>query len=641
MADSPFKLFEPYNSADKDIFFGRDAEIYALYNLLQQTRLILFYGASGTGKTSIINAGLPKVFKLTDWSRISVRRKDNINKSFRSELRRLLGQDEISSLSSAINDIYENRWIPIYLVFDQFEEIFTLGDHNERLDFFKDIQTLLTLSIPCKIILSMREEYIGHLYEYEQFVPLLFDKRFRVEPMKDETTRSVIMEMSESADIALENGQDTARNILMQVKEGTQAAHLPYLQIYLHYLYVQECKTGTSKKITFTENGILTVGRLGNVLRLFIESMLEKARVEFVAMGLPDDFASGLLDEFATDEGTKQSRKISELVASLDVDEGKMRKALIFFSDSNLLRPDEDDVSRYEPVHDVVAKQINELRSSESKEFKAFLRSFQSDYGRWVSEKMSETRFLTESDIAKANIYCARLEKIPDYESHWKSYVEASTRYNQEKLSKAQREAIEKEERNRELSAALDIARDEKNKANRSKLRANIISIATIFCCILAVTFYNRAESQKDIAVKEREKSDNLRKEAEKSKAIITAQRDTARRLEIKATEALEQKKNAIIALRISNTEKETANKRVIAALKETKTELTAKKRAMGQRDSIEVKKYISAAQRMHKIQKYEMEVAILKKGLGKLNNHPELLDSLKSLERQIQFLQP
>ena len=56
MAQSPFKLFEPYSSNDKNIFFGRDAEIYALYSLLQQTRLVLIYGASGTGKTSLIQA---------------------------------------------------------------------------------------------------------------------------------------------------------------------------------------------------------------------------------------------------------------------------------------------------------------------------------------------------------------------------------------------------------------------------------------------------------------------------------------------------------------------------------------------------------------------------------------------------------
>lgn len=634
MADSPFKLFEPYSSSDKDIFFGRDPEIFALYNLLQQTRLVLLYGASGTGKTSIINAGLPKVFKLTDWSRVSVRRRDNINQSFRQELKRLLGESEISSLAAAITDVYENRWIPVYIVFDQFEEIFTLGDHAERVEFFKDMQQLLVLPIPCKLILSIREEYIGHLYEYEQFVPLLFDKRFRVEPMKDETTRSVIMDMSSSAGVRLEDGAETARKILLQVKEGTQAAHLPYLQIYLHYLYAQECKTQAATEITFTEAGINAVGRLGNVLKTFIESMLEKARMEFVAMDLPDDFASRLLDEFATDEGTKQSRKVDELMVSLETGEQDIKKALTYFSNLSLLRADEDDVSRYEPVHDVVAKQISELRSLESREFKAFVRSLQSDYDRWVSENKPETRLLTETDIAKANVYCAKLEKVPQYESNWKDYQELSTKYHQEKLSNAQREALDKEEKNRELTEALATA-------ERARRRAYLVTAITLISCLVAWLSYKNAESQRAIAETEKRRSEKLTTIAEEKRKEATEQAERARVSEEQAQYALEEKLSALAALEESNRATKIQRNRATAALSKSEADLTRRKAAENQRDSIEVKKYISAANRMHNIQKYDLEMAILKKGLGKFRNSTELLDSLKSLEKQIQLLQP
>jgi len=634
MADSPFKLFEPYSSADKDIFFGRDPEIFALYNLLQQTRLVLFYGASGTGKTSIINAGLPKVFKLTDWSRVSVRRKDDINQSFRQELKRLLQVTEISSLATAITDVYENRWIPVYIVFDQFEEIFTLGDHEERVAFFKDIQQLLALPIPCKLILSIREEYIGHLYEYEQFVPLLFDKRFRVEPMKDDTTRSVIVDMSKSANVALEEGPETARKILLQVKEGTQAAHLPYLQIYLHYLYAQECKTQQSNGITFTEHGINAVGRLGNVLKTFIESMLEKAREEFVSMRLPDDFASRLLDEFATDEGTKQSRKVDELMVSLETGEQDIKKALTYFSNLSLLRADEDDVSRYEPVHDVVAKQISELRSVESREFKAFVRSLQSDYERWISENKSETRLLTETDIAKANVYCARLEKIPNYESHWKAYQETSNKYHQEKLSKAQKEAIDKEEQNQKLTEALA-------STERARTIAYIIAFVALLSSMMAWFFYKNAESQRDIAEKERTKSVESRKKAEESEHKAIALADSATKSEQRARLALQDKNTALTALAASNKDTRVQKNRAEAALTRSQAELGKRVAAEKQRDSIEVKKYISAANRMHNIQQYDLEMSILKKGLGRFPADPELLESLKSLEAQIKTVQP
>lgn len=508
MPQSPFKLLEPYGPGDKDIFFGRDAEIYALYNLLQQTRLVLVYGASGTGKTSLLHAGLPKVFKLTDWFRISVRRRDNINTSLRAELARYLAAEGLSKaassdvlpkaadLISAINDVYENRWIPVYLVFDQFEELFTLGNHAERVAFFTDLQHILNANLPCKVILSMREEYIGHLYEYEPLVPALFEKRFRVEPMKDETVRNVIGQMCGNYGIELESEKETPGQILEQVKEGKQAAHLPYLQIYLHYLY--EHAMGAIRRPKFTKAGIEAVGQLGNVLRRFIETKLADAQDYLRGEGAPDDFAQRLLDEFATDEGTKQSRKSAELAQNLQTDPGLVQKALIYFSDTaKLLRADEDDVERYEPVHDVVAKQIHELRSAEDKEFKAFTRQLHNDYERWHSENQSAGRLLAASDLAKVDIYRERLEKRDDYRQHWQTYIEES------------RKNIERQ-RQRERRRFLTVSGI-----------AVVAVIASVFAFILnnqaqiaqknAETERNNAEAARQVAVEsERKAVENL-----------------------------------------------------------------------------------------------------------------------------------
>ncbi|HRI61411.1 MAG TPA: ATP-binding protein [Saprospiraceae bacterium] len=442
MLQSPFKLLEPYGPGDKDIFFGRDAEIYALYSLLQQTRLVLVYGASGTGKTSLIQAGLPKVFKLTDWFRISVRRRDDLNKALRTELARALdSQEPVQDIVVAIQEVYESRWIPLYLVFDQFEELFTLGNHEERVAFFTDLQQILDTNLPCKIILSMREEYIGHLYEYEPLAPGLFEKRFRVEPMKDETVRNVIGQMSDNYGIELENEKETPAQILEQVKEGKQAAHLPYLQIYLHYLY--EHAMATLKRPKFTKAGTAAIGQLGNVLKRFIETKLADAQNYLRGEGAPDDLAQRLLDEFATDEGTKQSYKSADLARRLQTDPALVQKALLYFSDTaKLLRADEDDVERYEPVHDVVAKQIHELRSAEDKEFKAFARQVHNDYERWQAENQNTGRLMAESDLAKVDIYRERLEKRDEYRQLWKAYIEESRRYRERMRGRERRRLI-------------------------------------------------------------------------------------------------------------------------------------------------------------------------------------------------------
>jgi hypothetical protein len=437
MPASPFKLLEAYGPDEKDIFFGRDAEIHALYNLLQQTRLVLVYGASGTGKTSLIQAGLPKVFKATDWFRISVRRRDDINTSLREEIARALPEGSApADLLQSIRQLYERRWIPVYLVFDQFEELFTLGkEEQERTQFFQTLQTLLEANLPCKIILSMREEYIGHLYDYEPLVPALFEKRFRVEPMKDATVTSVVEQICDANGIQLEKEdpqpagvQTTASQIRDQVKEGKQAAYLPYLQIYLHYLY--EHAMATKGRPVFDSAGIEAVGKLGDVLKKFIESKTAEAQQHLQALGAQAGFAQRLLDEFATGEGTKQARRKAELAENVGADEALVAEALRYFSDTaKLLRADENDVERYEPVHDVVAKQIHELRSVEDKEYKAFLHQLDIAHERWVRDHYATDRLLPEIDLNRVEIYRERLEKKEEYREKWGKLVEESRKH--------------------------------------------------------------------------------------------------------------------------------------------------------------------------------------------------------------------
>ena len=54
MITSPFKLLDAYTAADQNAFWGRDEEIADLYGMVTKNRLILVYGQSGTGKTSLV-----------------------------------------------------------------------------------------------------------------------------------------------------------------------------------------------------------------------------------------------------------------------------------------------------------------------------------------------------------------------------------------------------------------------------------------------------------------------------------------------------------------------------------------------------------------------------------------------------------
>ena len=55
---SPYRGLTPYTEADAAYFFGRTREIAAVAANLEVSRLTIFYGPSGVGKTSVLRAGV-------------------------------------------------------------------------------------------------------------------------------------------------------------------------------------------------------------------------------------------------------------------------------------------------------------------------------------------------------------------------------------------------------------------------------------------------------------------------------------------------------------------------------------------------------------------------------------------------------
>ncbi len=203
---SPFKFLDSYEQKDVDIFFGRETETEALYDALSGVKHLLVYGPSGAGKTSLIECGLRNQFSDADWYALSIRRgKDMISSTF-ARINEALAEkvainpqtgrpkDDSIGFGQAIERLFNERFQPVYLLFDQFEEVLISGNEEEKKDFFMRLNKLIRYKVPCRVILIMREEFIGHLSEFEPLCPTIFQHRFRLEKM----TRSKVQNVIES-----------------------------------------------------------------------------------------------------------------------------------------------------------------------------------------------------------------------------------------------------------------------------------------------------------------------------------------------------------------------------------------------------------------------------------------------------------
>jgi tetratricopeptide (TPR) repeat protein len=363
---SPFKFLDAYTIADKRIFFGRDAEVAALYALYFQTRLILVYGQSGTGKTSIIQCGLANRFKETDWFPVFVRRKDDINAALDAEIRRLAptpikpGADVVR----AINSLYLDHLRPITLIFDQFEELFILGSEQEQQAFFASVSAVLASDLNCKIIISMREEYIAQLQGFEKVVPTLFDKRLRIEQMTPANVEAVITGTVGAAGITLEHGSATAERIISSISDRRTGVQLAYLQVYLDRLYRDAARTATPQ--LFSDALIARAGALGDVMAVFLDEQSVEIETGLRQRhpGLGKDVVQRVLEQLTTLEGTKLPVTRAELAQRLPGLSGVLDDVLAALESSRIIR-NVDGI--FELSHDALAGRIADRRGADRK----------------------------------------------------------------------------------------------------------------------------------------------------------------------------------------------------------------------------------------------------------------------------------
>lgn len=314
MADSPFKFLNAFEKGDKAYFFGREKEIADLYEMSFDTRLMMLYGASGAGKTSLVQCGLANKFSETRWKDLYIRRTTNINhsiaaildKEFLSTGANILGQPETAV--EKIEYIYRTIFKPVYLIFDQFEELFLVNPNlEEQTIFFDFLKNLLKSKIACKVILIMREEFIAHLWNYEAVLPSLFNHRYRIEPMRYLNAKAVIENtlttLAKEQVIKVVDLNQISTIILDKLTKGKQYLELTYLQVYLDQLYQVAPKEQDGSPI-FSAALVEEVGSFEDIIGEFLSNQLHE--IEQIlgkeAKGIP----LKILGTMITDEKTKK-----------------------------------------------------------------------------------------------------------------------------------------------------------------------------------------------------------------------------------------------------------------------------------------------------------------------------------------------
>ena len=229
---APYKLFDYYKFKDHDIFFGREEEVLQTVGQILSTRLLVLFAPSGSGKSSLINAGVRPKLEERGFATVSVRLDRAPDLAIKHCLRKTLpelfsGLSDESDLRSRLRAAYTPRDgqpapKPLVIFLDQFEEFFIIfrDKPNLRRAFVKQIAEIkFDTSLPVYVVLSLRDDYFVNLNEFREEIPSIFHNNANVQlrPLNDEAALRAIIEPAKQVGLRFEAG--LAEQIVRDLKE--------------------------------------------------------------------------------------------------------------------------------------------------------------------------------------------------------------------------------------------------------------------------------------------------------------------------------------------------------------------------------------------------------------------------------------
>jgi signal transduction histidine kinase/ActR/RegA family two-component response regulator len=231
-----------FNGEDREVFFGRDLEVQKLFDLILLEKIVVLYGKSGYGKSSVVQAGLiPLISGNSDFTPLVIRFGSYFSKSSPKtgdivcqQLKFPKGKNFLNKLIPDENSLwYHFKGAQQYgkakfiLFFDQFEEFFTHPE-SARAAFMHELYSLGFSQIPdnfrnayenmhlaasqpfsedeyrlfftpieVKIVFSIRSDKFSLLNELVPVFPNVLKRCFELKPLSRDNAEDCIIRPAE------------------------------------------------------------------------------------------------------------------------------------------------------------------------------------------------------------------------------------------------------------------------------------------------------------------------------------------------------------------------------------------------------------------------------------------------------------
>jgi ABC-type dipeptide/oligopeptide/nickel transport system ATPase component len=400
-----YKELQSFTESDKGFFFGRKIEIEELIIKIHKYNIVGLFGESGTGKTSLVNAGLIPNFKKEGFVTVSIRCLDEPIKRIREELLKTLKEkrvstllieelaatDTFSHLIIKLKSIVEKENLNFIIIIDQFEELFTRAREVERENLSKGIvESLLLTSLKGKVyfLLSLREDYIGELWDWAHLYNLedAWIHQYRIKRLTQEKAFEAIVQPLHK--IGIKTDSKFVLQLISELKNiGDGLIYPPYLQIVCTELFEEyKIKNSSSKPlIEFDQNLYNGINTAETIIADYLsESMLK---------GLTEEektYAQNILDLLTGSEGLRTFLTIEDISRYLTITSPNAQHVIEHLIKKKIVHPvvGDDKVTGYELVHDFLSKKFFDKLGTEAKRAKTIIDIFRKSFREWKSHEV-------------------------------------------------------------------------------------------------------------------------------------------------------------------------------------------------------------------------------------------------------------
>lgn len=508
--ENPYKGLRAFQQADAGDFFGRESLTQKLVSRLKEDapfcRFLAVVGPSGSGKSSVVKAGLipalqkgafsgsdkwfvvemvPGIDPMEELEATLLRVAVNPPDSLLSQL----NEDE-RGFVRAVKRVLPDDETELLLVIDQFEELFTLVDEEAHRIHLMD-SLIAAVNDPrsrIRVIITLRADFYDRPLNYVRFGELMQQRTEIVLPLSTDEIEAAVSRPADRAGLQMERGLVTT--IVADVKE--QPGALPLLQYALTELY--ERREGRALTLKAYNDIGGTMGALA-----------QRADELFAGLGKDGQEAARqiFLRLVTLGEGAEDTRRriLQSELFSLTENRDTLEMVLDAFGRYRLLTFDNDPQTRLSTVevaHEALIRQWTRLKDwlNTSREDLRLQRRVSSAAHDWIESK-GDLSFLARGS------YLDQLETW--FNNTDLAMTEAERDYMHASISLREKQRAEETERQRR--------EEELEQRSRDRLRALVGVMAAAL--VIALVLSGVALTQRAAAETAQREAETARVEAE------------------------------------------------------------------------------------------------------------------------------